>query len=467
MINAKRFLFLFGFATAGCIATLDGSPGDDGNPTVIGDDADPPDPPTGPRLGGPFPVIPGGKGGHIYRVTNLNNSGPGSLRDCIIDVEDHGPRICVFEVSGVIELSSDLEIWKPHITIAGQTSPDGIMLRNWSLWILTSDVLVQHLAVRVGDGSPGPESKVHNAILVVGSSANPVSDVVIDHCSVSWTIDQTGTAWDHWNNITFTNNIFAQPLNDSFHIADEGGYELHGLGPTFGGVQAGRLVMAGNVLAHHAGRNPLSVARELVMANNVIYNWGSEGAQVDSGDGQPIAASIVGNHFAAGANSTATPIKMFWALPPAGTLVYLADNFAAGSSNDPWDPDVVQFVSSASRADVEAASPVAWPSDLVVLPTENNALFDGVLAFAGARPAFRDAVDQRVVDEVRNGTGEIINCVSADGSPRCELNGGGWPIYGDGTRPFDVEDPFGDSDQDGFTNLEEELHRLAAVVEGI
>lgn len=471
--DASRFLFVLGMIVAGCAGPkLSSSPGEDARspvPDATPDDRPEPDArPPGPLVGGPWPVIHGGRGGHIYRITNLDDRGAGSLRDCIVDVEDRGARICVFEVSGVINLGSDLEISKPHITIAGQTSPDGIMLRGWSLWITASHVLVQHLAVRVGDASPGPDSAVHNAIIVVGRSTQPVSDVVIDHCSVSWTMDQTATAWDHWNNVTFSNNIFAQPLNDSFHVADDGGYEPHGVGPILGGVQGGRVVMVGNLMAHQAGRNPLSTAREIVLANNLVYNWGSEGTQIDSrGDGQPILGSLVGNHYVAGPDTTSTPIKMFWGSPPPGTQVYLVDNQAAGSSSDPWDPDVVQIVGDGSIAAIKAASAVAWPTDLVALPTQNNAVFHRVLAYAGARPAFRDSVDLRVVDEVRNGTGEIINCVSADGSARCEKNAGGWPIYGEGTRRFDVADPAGDSDGNGYTNLEDELHRLAALVEGL
>lgn len=144
-----------------------------------------------------LPVLPGavgfgmdtpaGRGGAVHRVTNLNASGPGSLKAC---VDASGPRTCIFEVSGTIRMSSDLDITNPNITIAGQTAPSpGIMIRGAGIRVGASDVLLQHLRVRPGDAADGPDPGNRDALKV--SSQTPISNVVIDHCSFSWAMDET------------------------------------------------------------------------------------------------------------------------------------------------------------------------------------------------------------------------------------------------------------------------------------
>src|SRR5687768_17046770 len=157
-----------------------------------------------PLISSALPVIPGaagfgmdtpaGRGGRVYRVTNLNTSGTGSLKEC---VAASGPRVCVFEVSGTIRLTSDLKILNPNITIAGQTAPSpGISIRGASLNIQTSDVLVQHIRLRVGDGVDGPDFGNRDAIKIDGP--NPVRNVVVDHVSMAWALDETVSAWEVW-----------------------------------------------------------------------------------------------------------------------------------------------------------------------------------------------------------------------------------------------------------------------------
>src|SRR5690606_35414918 len=137
--------------------------------------------------------------------TNLNDSGAGSLRAC---VNASGPRVCVFEVSGTIRMSGDLVLRNPNITIAGQTAPlPGIMLRGGGLFVRTSNVLVQHLRVRPGD-DPGGEPPVNrDGLKISGPADAPISNIVIDHCSFSWSIDEVASAWQNWNNVSLTNNI--------------------------------------------------------------------------------------------------------------------------------------------------------------------------------------------------------------------------------------------------------------------
>jgi hypothetical protein len=149
------------------------------------------------------PVIPGaagygidtpaGRGGTVHKVTNLNASGSGSLKAC---VDGTTARVCVFEVSGVIRLSSDLTIRNNKLTIAGQTAPSpGIMIRGAALKITASDVLIQHLRVRAGDDVNGPDPENRDSLKIEGTSAKPVRNVVIDHCSFSWALDETASVW--------------------------------------------------------------------------------------------------------------------------------------------------------------------------------------------------------------------------------------------------------------------------------
>ena len=214
-----------------------------------------------------------GRGGTVYKVTNLNASGAGSLKACVDGTT--GPRICVFEVSGIIRLTSDLMIRNSKLTIAGQTAPSpGIMIRGAALRIQASDVLVQHIRVRAGDD---PTARIRTIAIRSRSKAattKPVKNIVIDHCSFSWAIDEIASVWGPHDNITFTNNIFSEPLNESIHPTDDGtGVETHGFGVLFGSsADGGRVTMVGNLLAHIVERNPLSRARELVFVNNLVYN---------------------------------------------------------------------------------------------------------------------------------------------------------------------------------------------------
>src|SRR5690606_18198669 len=184
------------------------------------------------------PVIPGaaghgietpaGRGGTVYKVTNLNEEGPGSLGACVAAT---GPRVCVFEVSGTIRLTKDLKIKNPNITIAGQTAPSpGIMLRGAGLWIMTSDVLVHHLRLRPGDDPGGPPPDNRGALIIDAPADKPVGNIVIDHCSFQWGIDENASAYWNWRTITFSNNIFAEALNESLHSKG-----AHGYGILFGG----------------------------------------------------------------------------------------------------------------------------------------------------------------------------------------------------------------------------------------
>ena len=425
-----------------------------------------------------LPVIPGaqgygidtpaGRGGTVHFVRSLAASGPDTLEAC---VSASGPRVCVFEVSGTITLTTELDVRNGQLTIAGQTAPSpGILIRGAGLMIRANDVLVQHLRFRVGDDPAGPRYVDRDALQIVSFGTYTARNVVIDHCSFSWSIDEVISVWSDsgldagFDDVTLRNNIFSEPLDDSFHtsLEDGGGvHEDHGFGPILGGEYNpnGHVDLVGNLFAFNVSRNPLSGASNLAMVNNVIYGVPQLGAtQLLAYDADPTRSALVGNVY----RRAVSPVIRLTALP-SGSRVYLADNDAPNAATDQWAE--VEFFMGGSRAALEAMTPPAWPSGLVAQPA--SATFANVLANAGARPADRDPVDTRLIASVMANTGTVINCVSPDGSQRCMANGGGWPVLAQNTRTLTPPaNPSGDDDGDGYTNLEEWLHGYAAMVEG-
>lgn len=422
-----------------------------------------------PMMAGAVSVIPGastsgvttpaGRGGTVYRVTNLSDSGAGSLRAC---VDASGPRVCVFEVSGTIPLTGDLVLRNPKITIAGQTAPSpGIMLRNAGLLVRTSDVLVQHIHVRPGD-DPGGEPPINrDGLKISGPPDAPISNVVIDHCSFSWSIDEIASAWASWDNVSLTNNIFAEPLYDSLH--PEG---IHGFGVIFGPV-TGSITFANNLISGAKGRNPLSNSTKTVIANNVIYNWANNGTELQS-HGAKTSTSVVGNVYVPGPNTSGKApilIRGDSTALPAGSKVFVSGNEAQGATSDPWQ--IVDGVfGSINVASLKSTTPTTWPAGFTTLPTKDGVALDHVLKFAGARPADRDPVDTRVVSQVRSHTGDPINCVASNGTARCNKNAGGWPSYPENKRALALPNDPNTVTASGYTNLELWLHDMAADVEG-
>lgn len=421
---------------------------------------------------GAVSVIPGaktsgittaaGRGGTVYRVTNLNYDGAGSLKAC---VDGSGPRVCVFEVSGTIPLSDDLTLRNPYLTIAGQTAPSpGITLRGAGILVKTSNVLIQHLRVRPGDAAGGEAPINRDGLKISGPpDADPISNIVIDHCTFTWSIDEVASAWQQWNNVSLINNIFAEPLHDSIHPEGK-----HGFGVLLGPVD-GNVTLAGNLLASMQSRLPMSAATRAAIVNNVIYNWGNTATDLQS-HGDVTQSSVVGNVYLRGPDTASSnaPIGLradATTLRP-GARVFLADNKAAESTaNDPWSAAGAIY-GSLTLANFKSTSPVAWPAGMTTIPTSDNVVRDYVLKYSGARPADRDSVDARIVEGVRNGTNRIINCVAPNGTTRCERNGGGYPTLAENHRALTLPADPNTVTASGYTNLELWLHDMAADVEG-
>ncbi len=426
-----------------------------------------------PLMSQALPVIPGGvgygvetpagRGGTVYRVTTLNETGAGSITAC---TNAKGPRVCVFEVSGTIRLSGDLILRNPNITIAGQTAPSpGIMFRGGGLLIKTSDVLVQHLRFRPGDDKAGTTPDNRDALKIESSPSSPIRNIVVDHCSFAWAIDETASLWSGWDNVVLTNNIFAEALNDSLHSKGP-----HGYGVLVGPVD-GRVTMVNNLFAHLVERNPLSRASDFTFVNNVVYNRRNMDVDLQSEKGIVTRNTVVGNVFIRGGDYTRNTKPVLVRTDGALGLmssarVHLADNVAHESnSSDPFS--IAGTMSGAAvPQSFRASSPPVWPPKLVSRPTANNTVFNYVMSNVGARPANRDPVDSRIVKNVKDRGGRIINCVAPNGTSRCEANAGGWPSLAQNKRTLELPSNPNSVNSDGYTNLEVWLHEMAAEVEG-
>ena len=387
-----------------------------------------------------------GRGGQIIKVTNLNDSGSGSLRAAI---DASGARTIVFEVGGAINLSSDLRISNGSVTIAGQTAPfPGIMLKGYGMRISTSHVLLQHLAIRVGDDGRSADGSSDNAdaLQITGSGS---SNIVIDHCSWSWGIDENSSTWaSNAHDITFSNNIIGEALVSSVHT--EG---AHSKGLLIGGSSNNpkRVAIIGNLFAHNVDRNPqLKGGTSTVISNNIMYNCGdsySISNMTRNYVTEKTLASYMGNIFVDGPQSA------------SGAYAIKAEsNLASGSAfyaNDNVNLSRPSYLIKDSAGCKVSSAPLSIAD---FSPLSSGSVVDSVLIYTGTRPAQRDAVDARLVVEVVNGTGSRKNHSS-----------GLWPTYPQANRDFDQfipASPNGDDDGDGYTNIEEVLYAMALQVEG-
>jgi pectate lyase len=362
-------------------------------------------------------TTPGGRGGKIIKVTTLAASGPGSLREAI---EAKGPRIVVFEVGGVIDLDREtLQITEPFITIAGQTAPSpGItIIRAAGVAITTHDVIVQHLRLRPGDlGEPKAGGWSSDAIRTSDGS----HDVIIDHCTLTWATNKNvaasgsrfaGNTPDEWrahtsHRITISANIIAEALSRSTHwkVEHSKGALIHD--------NTTDIAIIGNLFAHNYERSPLFKGGVRgVVVNNLIFDPGQRAIHynliAEEWAGHPYQVgqlAAVGNVLRAGM-STPAPIA-FLELGGAGDLEYYGhDNIAVDQLGRPM-PLLGRYTTSRARV-IELEKPPLWPEGLKPLPADEVEI--AVLNQVGARPWDRDYHDARLVADVAEGRGWIID----------------------------------------------------------
>ncbi|PWT91123.1 MAG: pectate lyase [Acidobacteria bacterium] len=397
---------------------------------------------------------PGGRGGSILKVTNLNDSGSGSLRAAI---DASGPRIIVFEISGTIQMLSQLNVRNPYLTIAGQTAPSpGITLRAGELNINTHDVIIQHIRIRVGDQVPpgtnpgGLDGISADGINSYGGTGS--YNVIMDHISVSWAIDENASSWgDYVHDITFSNCIISEGLNNS----------LNPKGPHSMGLlvtpNAQHVAIISNLLAHNANRNPvISNGGSAVIANNVLYNWmGGKATNIGNSvstipERYATMAYISNNVYIGGPDTPADTYAISSSsVLNTGSKIYYENNFL--------DHVFSEFRNLAPFNPLTNTPPITIPGYTAADPSTVEA---SVLTNAGARPADRDAVDVRIVGEVSSRTGKIIDSQS---------DVGGWPALNSNYRQLTIPgNPNGDDDGNGYTNIEDQLlFPMAKAVEGL
>lgn len=442
----------------------------------------------------------GGRGGKVYVVTSLEDDGVGSLRWAC---EQGGARMIVFNVSGIIRLKRPLIIRAPYITIAGQTAPgDGVCVAGESVWINTHDVVIRYMRFRRGETNVGRRDD--------SIGGNPIGNIMIDHVSASWGLDENMSMYRHMYNdstgkiedklptvnITIQNSIFSEAL-DTWN---------HAFGSTLGGENC---TFMRNLWADNAGRNPsIGWFGVFNFVNNVVFNWVHR--SIDGGDYRAMY-NIINNYFKPGPETPKnTAIGHRILKPESGRSklkyltfgrAYVDGNIMEGNervTKNNWDGGVqVEDLPNAGKYtdSIRWNKPLPMPK-LTILPTKTA--HDYVLANAGATLPKRDAVDARVIEQVRTGKITITpnvklpetqfkhrrlpidsykNGIITDisqvggypeykGTPYKDSDNDGMPDAWEiknGLNPKDANDASKDRNKDGYTNIEEYLNSVVSV----
>ncbi len=439
----------------------------------------------------------GGRGGKVITVTSLADDGPGTLREAC---ETGGARIVVFNVSGIIHLKTPLIIRAPYITIAGQTAPgDGICVAGESTWINTHDVVIRHMRFRRGETWVGRRDDA--------LGGNPVGNIIIDHVSASWGLDENMSLYRHMYNdstgkpiedklptvnLTIQNSIFSEGL-DTWN---------HAFGSTLGGENC---TFMRNLWADNTGRNP-SIGWNGIFnfVNNVIFNWVHR--SVDGGDYRALY-NIINNYYKPGPmTKTDNPVGHRIVKPEAGRSklgylvfgrVYANGNIMEGNekvTKNNWDGGV-QVEEEPDAGKYTGFMKWNKPFPMPVFPIMSaGEAYAYVLDHAGATFPRRDPVDTRVIKQVKTGEIDYLKDVNLDGIPRFKYRRlpadsykegiitdirevGGYPEYKGtpykdtdkdgmpdeweekyGLNPNDPTDANGDLNGDGYTNIEEYIN---------
>jgi pectate lyase len=432
----------------------------------------------------------GGRGGRVIYVTTLEDSGPGSLRSAL---EASGPRNVLFKVSGTITLKSPIIVDSPYLTIAGQTAPgDGIAVRTTgfgasgntinTISVRTHDVVIRYLRVRPASTVAFVKEDNISASWMdaIGFWGPEAHDCIVDHVSTSWGCKDEMQAWDGAHDITIQHCILAEGLTPN----------RHSKGSLVGGG-SDRVTFYGNLFAHNEGRNPYIKASDtrdhvatFQVVNNAIYDWGRYGTEVGcddslywSPDPGVTRANVIANYYRPGP-STDPRVYEILACIKGKVKLYLSGNIGPhrpAEAQEEWDLVGLRWVGrdeeasygTPAEADVFRAD---RPFDAPALPVVSaQQAYEEVLRNVGATRPRRDAADQRVIAEVRRGTGRIIANPSEVG---------GWPELPEVHRPEDYDtdgdglpdawelarfgtlarDGRGDANSDGYTDLEDFLN---------
>ena len=413
----------------------------------------------------------------VYHVTNLNDSGEGSFRDAV----SRSGRFVVFDVSGMIDLKSRVTVHS-NITIMGQTAPgDGICLRGNSVKINGSDIIVRNIRFRVGAHlADGSDTMTQDGLEIADNSER----VIIDHCSVSWGTDENLSAYAI-KDVTIQNSIVAEALNQSIHSKGE-----HSYAAIWGGVN---LTVHHNIIASHKSRNPKIGTSETVamtagykdsetlvdIRNNIFYNWGDK-AGYGAENGANV--NIINNYYKPGPATPAEKRARIFEFSPgnkyqkgwSGAVYangnYIADNGADAKAvnADNWQIERgsgIYLGAGVEKYEKLEAPNETYINDYPITTTDAQEAYEYVMANAGARLPKLDIVDERILADVANGTGQTgskgsvglvddpRDTVPTDSADKYDDRG--YPIWESETRAADY-----DSDKDGIPDSAEDAMGL-------
>ena len=385
----------------------------------------------GAEGGGMFTT--GGRGGKVIHVTNLNDSGTGSLRAAL---SESGARTIVFDVAGVIELNSGLNISKGDVTVAGQTAPgDGICIKNFSTRVNASNVIIRFVRFRMGDEKKNEGDAIWGRYF---------ENIILDHCSMSWCTDECASFYAN-RNFTMQWCVIAESLRNSIH-----GKGKHGYGGIWGGSDAS---FHHNLLAHHDSRNP-RIDHPQIYGNyvethrgnvdyrcNAVYNWGSNHTY----GGENGWFNIVNNYYKPGPASSDRKyfIDAYGSYVKDGTVyadryaeMYLSGNVHTVHQDLDNTSSSVYWHNGQSYGNynmlLKAALPLEGPSGEDIYTTTHSAAlaFERICAYAGASLS-RDAVDERICSDALAGTASFKDGGngSTGGIIDTQTAVGGWPEY--------------------------------------
>ncbi|WP_158827506.1 pectate lyase family protein [Mucilaginibacter lacusdianchii] len=416
----------------------------------------------------------GGSGGKVYVVTSLADSGPGTLRWAC---EQGGARIIVFNVAGVIRIKTPLIIRAPYITIQGQSAPgSGVCIAGESVWINTHDVVIRYMRFRRGETNVGRRDD--------SLGGNPVGNIIIDHCSTSWGLDENMSIYRHMFdpgdgskeeklgtvNVTISNCIYSESL-DTWN---------HAFGSTTGGENS---LLIRNVWADNTGRNP-SVGWNGIynFVNNIVFNWVHR--SMDGGD-YTAKFNIINNYFKPGPATPKEGLISYRILKPESGrsklkervfgMAYVNGNIMEGNAKvtaNNWDGGVQVEGAGGKEQEAGEYAPYMkwnkpWPMPTAKILTAEQA-FKWNIANAGATLPVRDAVDTRILKQVATGKIEYKEGVEL---PKTQFEHRRLPIdsykVGIITDPQQVGGypnysgtPYKDADNDGLPDDYEVKHGL-------
>jgi pectate lyase len=407
----------------------------------------------------------GGRGGRVIEVTNLADSGPGSLRAAL---ESHGPRIVVFEIGGTITTRSIIAVDNPYLTVAGQTAPGGgITLKaspaynQGSLSIRTHDVILRSFRIRPGASTRLSDSR--RGLQITAGSYN----VIVDHLSISWATDVSVSIIDGSHNVTVQNSIISETLQHSTSVDGPHSKGFNISVKNYASDEKTRNIsIHNNLFADNDYRNPEADAfGPIDFRNNVIYNYGARASVFGDLNGANTPVNIVGNYYKEGPNGSNT-----YEVDGADRSAKSHPSFYVRGNIGPHRPDNGMaddlIVDPRDRGYVVDS---AFEVPLVTTTPATRA-YTEVLVNAGTTVPMRDAVDQRLILEVRDGIGQIIDDPAQvggwpslpAGTPRADSDHNGLPNAWEqnhGLNP-QVDESSDDRNRDGYTNIEEYLNSL-------